>query len=195
MPAAPRTCDRRSRSLPPEVSCASACATCAVASRHHARDGGGVLRRHLRAELPDDDGADGDARLRQGSRRVRHPRFADRRRIARGLAPRRAPACVPPAPRHRLRGGASASPRSSRARCRPSWRSRSRCRSADLAALDDDHRGQRVRADDDLARGARPRDGDLHDDLHGRYAVRRAGARVDRGPVRGDGGRCSAVAP
>ena len=44
-------------------------------ARHHARDGGPVLRRHVRSQLPDDDGLDGDRDLRQGRRRVRHARL------------------------------------------------------------------------------------------------------------------------
>ena len=76
---------------------------CPRASRHHARDGRGVLRRHVRPQLPDDDGIDGDRGLRQGRRRIRHPRLGARRRFARGLADGGQAGGLPPTPRHRRR--------------------------------------------------------------------------------------------
>ena len=48
--------------------------------------GDGVLRRHLRHELPDHLRADGHRGLRQGRRRVRHPRLGDGGRLARRRA-------------------------------------------------------------------------------------------------------------
>ena len=60
--------------------------------------GAGVLRRHVRDELPDDLGADGDRGLRQGRRRVRPPRLDHGRRLAGRRAARR-----PAAPRVRMR--------------------------------------------------------------------------------------------
>ena len=44
--------------------------------------GAGVLRRHVRHELPDHLGADGHPGVRQGRRRVRHPRLGARGRLA-----------------------------------------------------------------------------------------------------------------
>ena len=77
-------------------------------SRHHARDGRRVLRRHVRAQLPDDDGVDGDRGVRQGRRRVRHPRLGARDRVAHGLTDGGPASGVPPAPRHRCRRGVRA---------------------------------------------------------------------------------------
>ena len=62
----------------------------ASGSRHGARDH--VLRRHIRHELPDDHGSDGDRSVRSGSAGVRFPRLDPRGRIvgwfvARGAAP------------------------------------------------------------------------------------------------------------
>ena len=73
----------------------------ALPTRPDARDGDRVLRRHVRVELPDDDGADGDGRLRQGRRRVRRARLDPGHRIARRLAARRSAGAATPAARHR----------------------------------------------------------------------------------------------
>ena len=89
-----------------------------LAARHHAGDGDPVLRRHVRAELPDDDRADGDRGLRQGRRRVRRARLGPGDRVAGRIAvrgsPRRLAAAAGRRGRRRVRNASRWSPASCR---------------------------------------------------------------------------------
>ena len=75
------------------------------APRPAARAGPGLLRRHLRPQLPDHLRADGHRGLRQGARGVRPARHLPGRRLADRRPARRAAQPGAPPPRRRLRAG------------------------------------------------------------------------------------------
>ena len=137
------------------------------------------LHRHVRAELPDDVGADGDGGLRQGPQGVRPARHLHGGRLAHRCPARRPPRAGPPPRRRRCRAGV----RSRRDRGRADA-DVPHLRAAHPAARDHrahhDHQRQHLRAGPHRAGHAGPGDGALHDDLHGRYAARVAPRRLGR---------------
>ena len=138
-----------------------------------------LLRRHLRPQLPDDLGADGDRRLRQGRVGVRPARHHDGDRLALGRPAGRParPAAAPAGDRggRGVRRGGDA-----RRRDAVVPHLRSPDAAARLHRADHDHGRERDRAAQHRADDARPRDGALHDDLHGRHPRRGADRRLDR---------------
>ena len=147
-----------------------------------------VLCRHVRAELPDDDGDHGDPGLRQGCRGVRPARHGDGRRLAgrraAGGAAYADPATTGDRRDDRVRRG--------RDRCGHDahlHRLRDRASAVRPVRAHDDHGRQHLRAARGRPADARARDGAVHGDLHGRHSARRADPRLGRRGVRRAGGR------